>query len=137
MNKKNVRGAMFVVMVLAALIGYLLAVFFLPLPGTTPIPPPPEEMQLMVTLKTMLSFVNLVLVIPLLVIYINIYRDVQSKFTSSLIIVILVFALYALSSNPLVHILFGYYAIGLGPFTIIPDAFTTLALYLLFNLSLK
>ncbi len=137
MNKKNVRGAMFVVMVLAALIGYLLAVFFLPLPGTTPIPPPPAEMQLMVTLKTMLSFVNLVLVIPLLVIYINIYRDVQSKFTSSLIIVILVFALYALSSNPLVHILFGYYAIGLGPFTIIPDAFTTLALYLLFNLSLK
>ena len=137
MNKKNVRGAMFVVMVLAALIGYLLAVFFLPLPGTTPIPPPPEEMQLMVTLKTMLSFVNLVLVIPLLVIYINIYRDVQSKFTSSLIIVILVFALYALSSNPLVHILFGYYAIGLGPCTIIPDAFTTLALYLLLNLSLK
>lgn len=137
MKKNNALGIMIVAMILAALIGYLLATFLLPPPGTTPIPPPPEEMQLMVTLKTMLSFVNLVLVIPLLVIYINIYRDVQSKFTSSLIVVILVFALYALSSNPLVHILFGYYAIGLGPFTIIPDAFTTVALFILFKLSLK
>ncbi len=137
MKKNTLLATMLMAMIIAALVGYLLAAFLLPPPHSTPLPPPPEEMQLMVILKTMLSFVNLVLIVPLLIIYIGIYRDVQSKFTSGLIVVILVFALYALTSNPLIHILFGYYASGLGPFTILPDAFTTVALVVLFNLSLE
>jgi small-conductance mechanosensitive channel len=137
MKKNTLLATMLVAMIIAALVGYLLAAFFLPPPDGAPPLPPPEEMQLMVTLKTMLSFVNLVLIVPLLIIYVKIYRDVQSKFTSGLIVVILVFALYALTSNPLIHILFGYYTSGLGPFAILPDAFTTIALVVLFNLSLE
>jgi len=136
MKKNTLLATMLVAMIIAALVGYLLAAFLLPPPHSTPLPPP-EEVQLMVTLKTMLSFVNLVLIVPLLIIYIGLYREVQSKFTSGLIVVILVFALYALASNPLIHILFGYYASGLGPFAILPDAFTTVALLVLFNLSLE
>ena len=137
MKKNTLLATMFVAMIVAALVGYLLAAFLLPPPDSIPPPPLPEEMQLMVTLKTMLSFVNLVLIVPLLIIYVGIYREMQSKFTSGLIVVILVFAFYALTSNPLIHFLFGYYASGLGPFTILPDAFTTVALLVLFNLSLE
>jgi small-conductance mechanosensitive channel len=89
MKKNTLLATMFVAIIIAALVGYLLAIFFLPPPDGAPPLPPPEEMQLMVTLKTMLSFVNLVLIVPLLIIYVKIYRDVQSKFTSGLIVVIL------------------------------------------------
>lgn len=63
--------------------------------------------------------------------------DAQSRFISGLIVVIIVFAFYALTSNPPIHILFGCYASGPSPFAILPDAFTTLALVVLFNLSLE
>jgi hypothetical protein len=85
----------------------------------------------------MTSLVNMVISIPLLIVYAKLYRDLHSKFTLGLIVVILVLFFYAITSNPLLHIIFGYYTLGLGPFTILPDAFATVALLVLLYLSLE
>ena len=137
MKKNIIFAIMLVAVVLSALIGFMLGSLLLPPPGRAPPLPPREEMVLLTSLKTMTSLVNMVISIPLLIIYVKLYREFRSKFTSGLIVVILVLLLYALTSNPLLHIIFGYYILDLGPFTILPDAFATVALLVLFYLSLE
>jgi hypothetical protein len=48
-----------------------------------------------------------------------------------------VFFLNALASNPLVIWAFGFTAVGLGPFAMLPDLFTSLALAILLYLSIR
>ena len=81
--------------------------------------------------KSAITMINIVISILLIAIYIGIYRDVKSDFTLGLLIVMFTLLLYALTSNPLFHYMFGYGVYGAGPFTIIPDLFTTLALSVL------
>ncbi len=126
-----------VAIVIAAVLGYILAGMILPPLRREPPPIPADIMAILVSVKTMLSFVNLVLVTSLLLAYIGLYRSIRSKFTSGLMLAVLVLGLYALFSNPLLHVLFGYYIEGLGPFTILPDAFATVALLVLLDLSLE
>lgn len=95
------------------------------------------DLDLFYTAKTIISFVNIALSIALLVIYISIYREIKSNFTASLIVVMLVFLLYAITSNPLIHGAFRYHASGLGLFAMLPDLFATIALIILLYLSLK
>lgn len=95
------------------------------------------DLELFYTAKTIISLVNIALSIALLIIYIGIYREIKSNFTVSLIIVMLVLLLYSLTSNPLLHSAFRYYASGLGPFAMLPDLFTTIALIILLYLSLE
>ena len=112
--------------IIAGFVGLALSASFLPPPGTPfpPLPPPQaaETIQL-VAIKTVVSFVNLALILSLLWIYMGTYRKVRSRFTLGLIIMVLVLLMYALSSNPIIHYLFGFYEFGLGPFAIIPDLF--------------
>lgn len=96
-----------------------------------------RDVDTLVKVKTILSFINLALIISLLVVYFDLYRQIRSKFTGGLIILLFALLLYALTSNPLVHIAFGYVAFGLGPFVILPDIFTTLALIVLMYISLE
>jgi hypothetical protein len=105
-----------------------------------PAPKPPEGgdlLALLVTAKTIVSFVNIALILTLLGLYYRIYSDVRSRFTLGLVLLITVLLMYAVTSNPLVHVLFGYYPFGLGPFTVIPDLFTTFALLVFLYLSLE
>ena len=128
-----------VIAVVVAIIGMVLASLILPPPETVPPPIPQPDRVLMdffLKIKTMVSLVNIVFIISLMLIYRGIYRQVKSQFTLGLIVVMLVLLMYALTSNPLIQILFGYQAQGLGPFAMIPDIFATFGLGLLLYISL-
>lgn len=122
------------------------ATIYVPKPSIPFIRPPeelrppevvPRDIELYYTVKTVISTINLTLLIFLLITYIDIYRKTKSQFTIGLIIFSMVFLLNALVSNPLVHWTFGFYAFGLGPFAMLPDLSTCVALVVLLYLTLK
>lgn len=100
-------------------------------------PPLPGDIEVFYTVKAVISSINLTLLVFLLVTYIDIYKKTKSEFTIGLMIFAMVLLLYALSSNPLVHQIFGFRAFGLGPFAMLPDLFTLAALITLLYLTLK
>jgi hypothetical protein len=105
----------------AIILGLVLSPLLLRPPANPPAPAPPEggdQLAQLVTIKTIVSFVNMALIVTLLALYYRIYSEIRSQFTLGLI-------------------LFGYYPFGLGPFTVIPDLFTTFALLVLLYLSLE
>ena len=139
---KHIRLTIWLVVgiALAVIIGIILSPIVLRPPEITPGPRPPEGNFLLILLsaaKTIISFVNIVLILTLFGLYYRIYSEVRSRFTLGLLLLISVLLMYAITSNPLVHILFGYYTYGLGPFTVIPDIFTTIALIVLLDLTLE
>lgn len=87
--------------------------------------------------KTVISSVNLTLVIILLGTYVSLYRKTKSEFVVGLIVFALVLLFYTLVSNPIVVYLAGFRAFGLGPFVMLPDLFASLALGVLLYLTLK
>ena len=95
------------------------------------------DLELFYTIKTIVSSVNVTLLVFLLITYFNIYRKTQSEFTVGLILFSMVLLLYALVSNPIVQVAFGYRAFGLGPFAMLPDLFSLIALTVLLYLTLK
>ena len=141
---KNMRtwlllATLIVVAILAGL--WATSTFWLPpSPWAHHLPPPyniPGDIEFFYTAKTVVSTINATLLIFLLIIYINIYRKTRSEFTIGLIIFSMVLLFYALSSNPLVHWTFGFRAFGLGPFAMLPDLFTCVALSVLLYLTIK
>ena len=95
------------------------------------------DMELFYKVKTILSTVNITLLVFLLSSYFDMYRKIRSEFTIGLILFSLTLLLYALSSNPLLQWIFGFRAFGLGPFAMLPDLFTTIALVVLLYLTMK
>jgi hypothetical protein len=96
-----------------------------------------EDVELFFTVKTVISSINVVFLVFLMVTYVDIYRKTKSEFTIGLMIFSLVLLLYAFSSNPLIHRIFGFRMYGLGPFTMLPDMFTCVALIILLYLTIK
>ena len=96
-----------------------------------------EDLELFYTIKTVISSVNMTLVIFLLGTYVSLYRKTKSEFVIGLIVFALILLLYTLVSNPIVIYLFGFQPYGLGPFAMLPDLFTLLALGVLLYLTLK
>jgi hypothetical protein len=103
--------------------------------------PPPRQIigdfEFFYVAQTVVSTVNIALLIFLLITYIDIYRRTRSQFTIGLIIFSLVFLLNALTANPLFIWVFGFQAFGLGPFALLPDLFELVALSVLLYLSVK
>jgi hypothetical protein len=134
-----VLGTLIVVAILAAL--WATSTFWFPRYPWEPHPRPPEDIrgdiELFYTIKTVVSTINVTLSIFLLLIYVGIYRKTRSQFTIGLIIFSAIFLLNALASNPLVMWTFGFRAFGLGPFAMLPDLFTFVALAVLLYLSVK
>ncbi|MFW9919118.1 MAG: hypothetical protein ACFFED_05935 [Candidatus Thorarchaeota archaeon] len=141
MNNKQLTGLLIVCMVIAGIMGYLIAiVLLLPLIGAPSIPtiiPPLEVVQFFVIQKTIVSFINTALILFTLGVYLDIYRTMKTRFTLGLVTMLLLLLMYAVSSNPIIHARFGFQSIGLGPFSILPDIFTTVAMLILFYLSLE
>jgi hypothetical protein len=69
--------------------------------------------------------------------YVSIFRKTESEFTIRLIIFSAVFLLQAFVSIPLLHGAFGFYDFGPGPFVLLPDLFTCLALAVLLYLTFR
>ncbi|MBO3754869.1 MAG: hypothetical protein FGF53_08370 [Candidatus Brockarchaeota archaeon] len=101
------------------------------------VPPHPGDVEVYYTMKTAISTVNIVLLVFLLATYIDIYRRTKSDFTVGLMIFSIILLFYALSSNPFIHWIFGFRAFGLGPFAMLPDLFTCIALAVLVYLTFK
>ena len=95
------------------------------------------DLELFYKVKTMLSTVNATLLVLLLATYIDMYRKLKSEFTLGLILFSLILLLYAVTSNPLLQQFFGFWGIGLGPFAMLPDLFTSFALVILLYLTMK
>jgi hypothetical protein len=143
---KSTQNWLIVVGILATLIVVtILAVFWATSRFEVP-PPPferrfphenPEDIELYYTVGTVVSTINVTLLILLLLSYVNIYRRTRSEFTTGLIIMSMAFLLTALASNPLVRGVFGYQPSGLGPFAMLPELFTTVALAVLLYFSIK
>ncbi|MEI6292992.1 MAG: hypothetical protein WCP36_04885 [Methanomicrobiales archaeon] len=88
-------------------------------------------------IKTLISFINIGLIIPLFAIYAGIYRRMRSSFTLGLIAVIFALGMYAVTSNPLIVSILGERTGDIGLFEIIPDICATVALVVLVRISLE
>ncbi|MEF8775662.1 MAG: hypothetical protein V5A43_04060 [Haloarculaceae archaeon] len=86
----------------------------------------------LVLVKVFLATFNLVVLLALGWSYLSLYRDLPNRFTGSLLLVTGALFLYALASNPVISLAFGYRGdIGLGPFTFLPDLFAAVAVTVL------
>lgn len=134
-----VLATLLVVTILVIFLVYEYSPFLHPPRFTAPRPniPPRGDIELYYTIKTVISSINATLLVILLLTYIDIYRKTKSGFTIGLSIFSIILLLYALSSNPLVHRIFGFGAFGLGPFAMLPDFFTFVALVILLYLTYK
>jgi hypothetical protein len=134
-----ILATLIVVAILAAL--WAISSFWFPRFPWEPHERPPEnipgDIEFFYTAKTVVSTINVTLLVFLLITYIDIYKKTKSEFTTGLIIFSMVFLLYALASNPVVIWAFGFRPFGLGPFALLPDLFTFAALIVLLYLSIK
>jgi len=142
MNKRTLIGIYFVSVILAIISGVILSEILLEnFTGSGfPFPIPAEyipALKVMMTFKTVISFVNMALIFLMLGIYIDLYRKIKSNFTAGLLLLIVVLLMNALSSNPLIFLRFDGAIFGPSMFFIIPDIFSTIALSVLFYLSLE
>jgi len=130
-----------------AAVGYAAATIYLrdaftpPLPDAFTRPRLPTnvlgDLEIYYTVRTIITTVNAGLLICLLIVYGGIYLRTRAKFTVGLIMFATALLLYAITSNPLLHGLFRFRAYGLGPFAVLPELFTTVAVAVLLYLSLE
>jgi hypothetical protein len=97
----------------------------------------PGDIELFYIARTVLSAINITLLVVLIVTYVSIYIKTRSQFTIGLLIFAIVFLMKDLTSNPFVIGAFGFRLYGLGPFALLPDLFEFVALTVLLYLSVK
>ncbi|WP_230198559.1 hypothetical protein [Halopiger goleimassiliensis] len=102
---------------------------------SVPLPPraPLEVVHLLIQAELFVTTFNLVLLFALTWSYVSLYQDLPNKYSLSLVVLSLALVLYALTSNPLVQLLFGFPPVSdIGPFGFIPDVFVGFAIVVLF-----
>jgi hypothetical protein len=97
----------------------------------------PADIEIFYIARTVVSTINIALLVVLVLTYASIYMKTRSEFTIGLLIFALVFLMKDLSSNPFVTGAFGFQLFGLGPFALLPDLFELGALSVLLYLSIK
>jgi hypothetical protein len=142
MKKNQKAWIVFATLILVALLVAFVGMNYLeptgvPFGHRPPFPQPPWDLQLFYTVTVVLSTINATLLIFLFSAYLGIYRKVKSDFTLGLMVFSIILLFYALSSNPLVQRVFGFRAFGLGPFAMLPDLFTCVALIILLYLTFR
>jgi len=95
------------------------------------------DINLFYSIQAIVSTVNVALSIFLLATYLNIYEKTKSEFTIGLALFSGIFLLNAIASNPFIILAFGFRPFGLGPFAMLSDLFTLVALAVLLYLSVK
>ncbi len=97
----------------------------------------PGDFEFFYLANTILSTINIVLLVILIVNYASIYVKTRSEFTIGLLIFAGALLLKDLVSNPFFIGVFGFRPFGLGPFVLIPDIFEFAALMVLLYLSIE
>jgi len=95
------------------------------------------DLEFFYVANTVVSTVNIALLVILTLIYANIYIKTRSNFTIGLVIFALVFLVKDVTSSPLFTSLYGFRAYGLGPFELLPALFEFVALTVLLYLSIR
>ena len=99
--------------------------------------PIPGDSEFFYVANTIISTINIALLVILAIIYVDIYIKTRSQFTIGLIIFALVFLVQNVTSSPFIAAPFGFRAYGLGPFAFLPGLFEFFALTILLYLSVK
>jgi len=102
-----------------------------------PVSTTPGDFELYYTFRTVLSTVNIVLIVILIVNYVSIYHKTRSEFSLGLLLFAIMLLIKDITLSPFVIALGGFALFGLGPFAFIPDLFELAALLVLFYLSVK
>ena len=133
MSKNAKTWLIIAIVVLVTLLSSVWAFFFPP-------PPPPgatPDFLLYLAITSVISIVNVTLLIILVITHIDIYRKTKSEFTIGLIVFSFILLLHAIFSIPLMPRIFGFHAVGLGPFIMLPNLFTLIAIILLLYLTFR
>jgi hypothetical protein len=83
-----------------------------------------------------LSTIMLIISIYLIFVYLKDYLELRSSFTFGVLLAVISFMLFAISANPILHMLFGVFGRP-GLFSIIPPLFATVSLAILAWVSSK
>ena len=143
MSNRFKIGIILTVLVTVAVVTALWALVFLHEPAfqLRHAPPPsgfvPGDFEYFYVAFTIISTINIALLVMVLLTYVIIYNKTRSPFTIGLIIFALAFLLKDIASHPFVVGLFSFRAYGLGPFAFLPGLFEFTALSVLLYLSLK
>jgi len=103
----------------------------------------PSEGETYLMAKTIISTINISLLLVLVITYASIFMKTRSEFTIGLLIFTLVFLLKDIAASPLLLGMFGVgmFGLGIGPFmtwfALLPDLFELVALSVLLYLSVK
>lgn len=97
----------------------------------------PGDLEFFYAAYTILSTINIALLVVVTLIYVDIYIKTRSQFTIGLVIFALVFLVKDVTSSPLVISYFRFRPYGLGPFELLPGLFEFFALAILLYLSVK
>lgn len=97
----------------------------------------PGDLQFFYVANTILTTINIALLVILIVLYADIYTKTRSPFTIGLIIFAVVFLVENLTSSPFIIAHYGFRAYGLGPFAFLPSLFEFIGLSILLYLSIK
>jgi hypothetical protein len=113
---------------------------------TFPFRPPqqqvnPSDVELYLVSRTVVSTINIALLLVLVITYLSIFLKTKSEFTVGLLIFSLVFLLKDVASSPFMSGSFGFGLFGVHPFqlwfVLLPDIFELAALSILMYLSIK
>jgi hypothetical protein len=105
-----------------------------------PLPAPefnPADLEFYYIAKTVVSTINIALLVFLIATYVTIYSKTKSEFTIGLLIFAVIFLIKDLTASPFITGAFGFRLYGLGPFALLPDVFELAALSVLLYLSVK
>lgn len=105
--------------------------------GVPGVPFPGPRFTALVGIKLFFSTFTVLLLAVLFVNYAQIYRSMPNPFARSLLVTTVLLGFYALASNPLLPVAFGFPVVDVGPFTYLPDLFASLAVITLLHQSLK
>jgi hypothetical protein len=99
--------------------------------------PNPADLDFYYVARTVLSTVNIVLLVVLIVNYVSIFLKTRSEFTVGLILFAVFFLIKDITWSPFVVRFAGFDVFGLGPFAFLPDVFELIALSVLLYLSVE
>jgi hypothetical protein len=138
-SRKFKIGLLLPILVLVGLFAAFWAASNLYSPPVRHTQPPPSlyDLEFFYYAHSIVSTINIALLVVLLITYISIYRKTKSEFSFGLIIFGFAFLLKDITSSPFVVNAFSFYLSGLGPFAVLPDLFEFSALAVLLYLSIK
>ncbi|MCW3996026.1 MAG: hypothetical protein NWE98_07760 [Candidatus Bathyarchaeota archaeon] len=144
MNENRLKiGLVATVLIAVAILAAFWAMSMFPQPPFEPRRIPgqggyiPGDFEFFYVAFTIISTINIAMLVILLLTYINIYSKTRSPFTVGLIIFATVFLIKDFTSSPIIAGLFSFRAVGLGPFVFLPGILEFAALSVLLYLSIR